>query len=84
MGELLPLEVAAIKEISVTAATWLIRDVLNLRDRHPVLWSCVLRGQVPPLRGFQLTQVAAAKYPTAPNNQCDCATCMRCVALTGQ
>ena len=68
---------AAIKAISVTAATWLIRDVLNLRDRHPVLWSCVLRGQVPPLRAFQLTQVAARKYPTAPKNSYDCATCTK-------
>ncbi|MEZ5200908.1 MAG: hypothetical protein R2742_06130 [Micropruina glycogenica] len=59
VGEFLPLEVAAIKAISVAAATWLIRDVLNLHDRHPMLWSSVQKGQVQPYRAFQLTQLAA-------------------------
>ena len=59
VGEFLPLEIAAIKAISVSAATWLVRDVLNLRDRHPVLWGSVLHGHVPPYRAFQLTQLAA-------------------------
>ena len=58
VGEFLPLEVAAIKAISVAAATWLIRDVLNLHDRHPMLWSSVQKGQVQPYRAFQLTQLA--------------------------
>ena len=32
VGEFLPLEVAAVKGISTTAATWLIRDVINLQE----------------------------------------------------
>ena len=45
--------------MSVSAATWLVRDVINLRDRHPMLWASVLQGHVPPYRAFQLTQLAA-------------------------
>lgn len=59
VGEFLPLEVAAIKGISVNAATWLIRDVLNLEARHPVLWDAVRAGHVAPFRAFQLAQLAA-------------------------
>ena len=59
VGEFLPLEIAAIKAMSVSAATWLVRDVINLRDRHPMLWASVLQGHVPPYRAFQLTQLAA-------------------------
>lgn len=59
VGEFLPMEIAAIKGISVTAATWLIRDVLNLEARHPVLWDTVRAGHVAPHRAFQLGQLAA-------------------------
>ncbi|MFT4217460.1 MAG: hypothetical protein QM619_09805 [Micropruina sp.] len=59
VGEFLPLEVAAIKGISVTAATWLIRDVLNLEARHPALWKAVRAGGVPPYKAFKLAQLAA-------------------------
>ncbi len=59
VGEFLPLEIAAIKAMSVSAATWLVRDVINLRDRHPMLWASVLQGHVPAYRAFQLTQLAA-------------------------
>lgn len=45
--------------MSVSAATWLVRDVINLRDRHPMLWASVLQGHVPAYRAFQLTQLAA-------------------------
>ncbi len=34
VDEFLPLEVAAVKGISVGAATWLIRDIVNLKARH--------------------------------------------------
>ncbi len=61
VGEFLPLEVAAVKGISTTAATWLIRDVINLQSRHPHLWGWVCRGEVQPYRAFQLVQLAA-KY----------------------
>ncbi len=59
VGEFLPLEIAAIKGISVTAATFLIRDVLNLKARHPHLWRAVRAGNVPPYKAFRLAQLAA-------------------------
>jgi hypothetical protein len=55
----LPLEVAALKGISVSAATWLIRDIVNLGARHPLLWTMVRRGQVPVWRACQLTAEVA-------------------------
>ena len=58
VGEFLPMEVAAIKGISVNAATGLIRDVLNLEARHPVLWDAVRAGHVAPFRAFQLARLA--------------------------
>lgn len=59
VGEFLPLEIAAIKGISVTAATFLIRDVLNLEARHPSLWHAVRAGNIPPYKAFRLAQLAA-------------------------
>ena len=59
VGEFLPLEVAATKGISVTAATWLIRDVINLEARHPTLWRAVLAGNVEPYKAFKLARLAA-------------------------
>ena len=61
IGEYLTLEVAAIKGISVTSATWLIRDVVNLESRHPLLWTAVSNATVQPYQAFQLAQLAA-KY----------------------
>lgn len=59
VGEFLPLEVAATKKISVTAATWLIRDVINLEARHPTLWRAILAGNVEPYKAFRLARLAA-------------------------
>lgn len=59
VGEFLPLEVAAIKGISVAAATWLIRDVINLEARHPALWRTVQAGNVPPHKAFTIARLAA-------------------------
>lgn len=59
VGEFLPLEIAAIKGISVTAATFLIRDVLNLEARHPALWRAVRAGTIPPYKACKLAQLAA-------------------------
>ena len=47
VGEFLPLEVAALKRISVGSASWLIRDVLNLQARYRYLWAAVLAGNTP-------------------------------------
>ena len=52
--EFLPLEVAALKGISVAAATWLIRDIVNLKARHPHLWFQATRGHIPMFRACQL------------------------------
>ncbi len=60
VGEFLPLEVAATKKISVTAATWLIRDVINLEARHPTLWRATLAGNVEPYKAFKLARLAAS------------------------
>ena len=60
VGEFLPLEVAATKKISVTAATWLIRDVINLEARHPTLWHAVRAGNVEPYKAFKIARLAAS------------------------
>lgn len=59
VDEFLPLEVAAVKGISVTTATWLIRDVVNLKARHPVMWGQMRRGIVPVWRACQLAAEVA-------------------------
>lgn len=57
VGEFLPLEVAAATGTSVDAATWLIRDVLDLQARHPVLWRSVQSGAVASRQAFQLVRL---------------------------
>lgn len=59
VDEFLPLEVAALRRISVTAATWLIRDLVNAKVRHPALWARMRAGDVPVFRACQLAQEAA-------------------------
>ncbi len=59
VDEFLPLEVATAKGISVAAATWLIRDVVNLKTRHPLLWFQATRGLVPMWRACQLAAEVA-------------------------
>jgi hypothetical protein len=56
VDEDLPLEIAAAKQISVTTARWLVRDVVNLRFRHPLMWAKVLAGEY---ELFRARQVAA-------------------------
>lgn len=59
VGEFLPLEVAAVLGMSVTAASWLVRDVLDLQARHPVLWESVQSLQVRAYQAFQVTRLTA-------------------------
>ena len=59
------LEVAALKAISVTAATWLIPDIVNLRFRHPRLWARTLAGDIALYRACQLAAEAARFELTA-------------------
>ncbi len=59
VDEFLPLEVATAKGISVASATWLIRDVVNLKARHPLLWFQATKGLVPMWRACQLAAEVA-------------------------
>ncbi|HEY3340016.1 MAG TPA: hypothetical protein VGK18_16065 [Propionicimonas sp.] len=59
VDEFLPLEVAAAKGISVASATWLIRDVVNLKARHPLLWFQATKGLIPMWRACQLAAEVA-------------------------
>lgn len=59
VDEFLPLEVAALKGISVAAATWLIRDIVNLKARHPLVWFQATQGLVPMWRACQLAAEVA-------------------------
>ena len=54
VDEFLPLEVATLKGISVASATWLIRDIVNLKARHPLLWFQATKGLIPMFRACQL------------------------------
>ncbi|MCW5951359.1 MAG: HNH endonuclease [Propionibacteriaceae bacterium] len=58
VDETLPLEVAALTGTSVSAATSLIRDIVNLESRHAYAWEAVVDGRIPVWRARQLTQVA--------------------------
>ena len=59
VDEFLPLEVATLKGISVASATWLIRDVVNLKARHPLLWFQATKGLIPMFRACQLAAEVA-------------------------
>ncbi len=59
VDEFLPLEVATVKGISVASATWLVRDVVNLKARHPLLWLQATRGVIPMFRACQLAAEVA-------------------------
>jgi len=56
VDEFLPLEVAALQGVSVSAATWLIRDIVNLAGRFPLVWFQVKQGLLPVFRARQLVQ----------------------------
>lgn len=59
VDEFLPLEVATGKGISVASATWLIRDIVNLKARHPLPWMQATRGLVPMFRACMLAAEVA-------------------------
>jgi hypothetical protein len=58
VDESLPLEIAALTATSVTSATLLIRDSVNLHSRHPSVWAAVQDGRVALWRVRQLSQLA--------------------------
>ncbi len=55
VGEFVAIEIAAALGISPGSAIGRIADVLNVRDRHPVLWEAVLAGRI---RFYQAVGVA--------------------------
>lgn len=55
VGEFVAIEIAAALGISPGSAIGRIADVLNVRDRHPVLWEAVLAGRI---RFYQAAGVA--------------------------
>jgi len=59
VDEFVPLEVAAVHGCSAEAATWLVRDVVNLHARHPATWQAVQQGWLPLWRARQVAQYAA-------------------------
>ena len=74
VDEHLPLEVAAALGISVDAAIWLVRDVLNLAARLPSVWQAVQQGVFPLWRARDLAQrTEAAGLDVAECRQVDAA-----------
>jgi hypothetical protein len=57
--EFVALEVAVALGISVSAATWLVRDVVNLKARYPLVWFYATRALIPMFRARQLTMELA-------------------------
>lgn len=57
VGEFLALEVGPVMNMAALAAGLLMADVLNCRDRHPLLWDAVMAGEV---RFWQARQVVQA------------------------
>jgi len=47
LDEALALEIAVAKHVSVSAATCLVKDVVDLRQRHPETWKAVVAGRAP-------------------------------------
>ena len=59
VDEFVPRELAALHGCSVEAATWLVRDVVNLHARHPATWQAVRQGRLPLWRARQVAQYSA-------------------------
>lgn len=60
VGEFLALELAGLLKISPTVAALRIREVLNLRDRHPELWAFTVAGGVEPWRAVKVADRCAS------------------------
>ena len=59
IDEALPLEVAAAMGFSAGTATCLLRDVVNLRNRHPYTWEAIQEGVLPLWRAQQVSQTCS-------------------------
>ena len=60
VDEALPLEIAVATGSSVGWATGVLRDVVNIKDRHPRLWEAVQEGVVPLWRAARVAQTCAS------------------------
>ena len=47
VDEALPLEIAVARQTSVMSASWLLRDIVNLTERHPFTWQAIQELRVP-------------------------------------
>ncbi len=59
IGEFLSLELGGLLGIAPVEASILIRDVLNLRDRHPELWGHTQAGRLTPSEAFRVVRRCA-------------------------
>jgi hypothetical protein len=59
VNETLPLEIAAARRNSVGSATWLIRDIVNLKVRHPMTWQTIQEGEVPFWQAQRVAQLCS-------------------------
>jgi len=59
VSEALPAEIAVGLGVSVTTASWLLRDVVELKTRQPWTWAGVQGGVVPMWRARQITQLCS-------------------------
>ena len=59
VDEDLPLEIALALGISVGAAVWYLKDVVNLTARHANTWKAIQKGLLPLWRARQIAQACA-------------------------
>ena len=59
IGEFLSMELGGLLGVDPVEASILIRDVLNLRDRHPELWAHTHAGRLTPKEALKVAQRCA-------------------------
>ncbi len=60
IGEFLSMELGGLLGVDPVEASILIRDVLNLRDRHPELWAHTHAGKLTPKEALKVAQRCAS------------------------
>ena len=65
IDETLPLDIAAAKHISVGTASWMIRDIVHLKTRHPFTWEAIHTHQLPLWQAQHVTQNCTSYELTA-------------------
>ena len=59
IDEELPLEVAAARGTSVGSASWFVRDIVNLKVRHPLTWAAIQECRIPLWQAQHVAQMCA-------------------------